>query len=80
MTSLPFCCLPCSSELDEYEKNNPAPAEGEAIKIKNFQKTSLVTAIGVFDRFLQGCAMESRKEMEVSREETEMAASDTGDW
>lgn len=68
------------TELDDYEKNNPAPAEGEPIKIKNFQKTSLVTAIGVFDRFLQGCAMESRKEMEVAREETEMAASDTGDW
>lgn len=68
-------------ELDEYDKEHPTADEpAGARKVKNFEKTSLINCIEIFDRFLLGLNDEIRADREHSREESEAGAAATGDW
>lgn len=66
-------------ELDEYDSSHVEEELGGRV-VKNFQKTSLLPAIEVFDRFLTGCADEARAEKAVAKDVEMATAADTGNW
>jgi DNA primase small subunit len=66
-------------ELDEYDSTHPEePAGGR--KVKNYQKTSLVPCLEVFDKFLEGCGAEMRAERDAAKEVEAANAAETGSW
>eukprot|EP00038_Savillea_parva_P009708 m.185333 g.185333 ORF g.185333 m.185333 type:complete len:452 (+) comp16414_c0_seq1:127-1482(+) len=69
------------NELDEYDeahKNDDAMESDRPVK--NFEKTSMLKVLALFDRFLSGLASENRVAQHEARMETEAAAAATGDW
>eukprot|EP00035_Acanthoeca_spectabilis_P037359 m.44816 g.44816 ORF g.44816 m.44816 type:complete len:446 (-) comp8574_c0_seq1:2404-3741(-) len=65
------------NELDEYAGPNEGP---DGRSVKNFEKTSLRSAIGHFDTFLSLLASENRVAQREARMEAEAGAAETGNW